>query len=82
VPLFSKLAQYVSPRALGEYVQQLTGEVHKYTHEHVNYGKAAKRMYNVFRLTGHHQAAALIRELFDEPAALLYQAGLVAAGYD
>jgi len=47
--------------------------VYKYTHKHVNYGKAAKRMYNVFRLTGRHQAAALIRELFDEPAALLYQ---------
>lgn len=73
VPLFSKLAQHISPRALEEYVQQLTGEVYKYTHKHVNYGKAAKRMYNIFRLTGRHQAAALIRELFDEPAALLYQ---------
>ena len=73
VPLFSKLAQRVSPRALDEYVQQITGEVYKYTHKHVNYGKAAKRMYNIFRLTGRHQGAALIRELFDEPAALLYQ---------
>ena len=54
-------------------MRQLTGEVYKYTHKHVNYGKAAKRMYNIFRLTGRHQAAALIRELFDEPAALLYQ---------
>ena len=73
VPLFSKLAHHISPQALDEYVQQITGEVYKYTHEHVNYGKAAKRMYNIFRLTGRHQAAALIRELFDEPAALLYQ---------
>jgi len=73
VPLFSKLAQHISPRALDKYVQQLTGEVYKYTHKHINYGKAAKRMYNIFRLTGRHQAAALIRELFDEPAALLYQ---------
>jgi len=73
VPLFSKLARHISPRALDEYVQQLTGEVYKYTHKHINYGKAAKRMYNIFRLTGRHQAAALIRELFDEPAALLYQ---------
>ena len=73
VPLFSKLAQRVSPRALDEYVQQITGEVYKYTHKHVNYGKAAKRMYNIFRLTGRHRPAALIRELFDEPAALLYQ---------
>ena len=73
VPLFSKLAQHVSPRALDEYVLQLTGEVYKYTHKHANYGKAAKRLYNIFRLTGRHQGAALIRELFDEPAALLYQ---------
>jgi len=73
VPLFTKLAQQLSPRALDEYVQQITGEVYKYTHKHVNYGKAAKRMYNIFRLTGRHQPAALIRELFDEPAALLYQ---------
>jgi hypothetical protein len=73
VPVFTKLAQHVSPRALDEYVQQLSGEVHKYTHKHINYGKAAKRMYNIFRLTGRHQTAALIRELFDEPTALLYQ---------
>ncbi|HEY68929.1 MAG TPA: hypothetical protein G4N97_11740 [Thermoflexia bacterium] len=73
VPLFAKLARHISPQALDEYVRQLTGEVYKYTHKHVNYGKAAKRMYNIFRLTGRHQAAALIRELFDEPAALLYQ---------
>ncbi|NLE44156.1 MAG: hypothetical protein GX620_05510 [Chloroflexi bacterium] len=73
VPLFAKLAQHVSPKALQEYVQQITGEVYKYTRKHVNYGKAAKRIYNIFRLTGRHQAAALVRELFDEPAALLYQ---------
>jgi hypothetical protein len=73
VPLFSKLADEVSPKSLDDYVQAITGQVYKYTHEHINYGKAAKRMYNIFRLTGRHQAAALIRELFDEPAALLYQ---------
>jgi len=73
VPLFTKLTQHVSPRALDEYVQQITGEVLKYVHDPANYGKAAKRLYNVFRLTGRHEGAALIRELFDEPAALLYQ---------
>ena len=73
VPLFTKLVQHISPQALDEYVQQLNREVYKYTRKHVNYGKAAKRIYNIFRLTGHYQAAALIRELFDEPAALLYQ---------
>ena len=73
VPLFSKLARHVSPRALEEYVEQITGEVRKYIHDPANYGKAAKRMYNIFRLTGQHEGAAVIRELFDEPAALLYQ---------
>ena len=73
VPLFSKLAGHISPQSLDEYVTQITGEVYKYTHKHINYGKAAKRLYNIFRLTGRHKPAALIRELFDEPAALLYQ---------
>jgi hypothetical protein len=73
VPLFTKVTEHVSPRALDEYVQQITGEVLKYVHDPVNYGKAAKRLYNIFRLTGRHEGAALIRELFDEPAALLYQ---------
>ena len=73
VPLFAKLSRHISPQALGEYIRQLTNEVRKYTTRHENYGKAAKRLYNIFRLTGRHQAAALIRELFDEPAALLYQ---------
>ncbi len=73
VPLFSKLARHISPQALEEYVRQLTGEVRKYTEKHINYGKAAKRLYNIFRLTGRHEPAALIREMFDEPAALLYQ---------
>ena len=73
VPLFTKLSRHVSPQALDAYVEQITGEVEKYTHDPANYGKAAKRLYNIFRLTGHHSAAALIRELFDEPAALLYQ---------
>ena len=40
---------------------------------HANYGKAAKRMYNVFRLTGRHIDAAYLRELFDEPTTMLYQ---------
>ena len=38
-----------------------------------NYGKAARRMYNVFRLTGRYSEAAYVRELFDEPATVLYQ---------
>ena len=30
-------------------------------------------MYNIFRLTGRYPEAAFIRELFDEPASMLYQ---------
>ncbi len=47
--------------------------MHKYLTQHLNYGKAAKRMYNVFRLSGRHMDAAFVRELFDEPATILYQ---------
>ncbi|MGD8552594.1 MAG: hypothetical protein PVG02_02955, partial [Anaerolineales bacterium] len=73
IPLFSKLAQHVSANALEEYVQQLENEVHKYLTKQLNYGKAAKRMYNIFRLTGRYEEAAYVRELFDEPATALYQ---------
>ncbi|MEX0787852.1 MAG: hypothetical protein WD906_06815 [Anaerolineales bacterium] len=73
VPIFSKLAKHVSADALDEYVQQLEKEVNKYLNKDVNYGKAAKRMYNIFRLTGRYGEAAFIRELFDEPATVLYQ---------
>lgn len=73
VPLFSKLAQHVSADALDEYVHQLEKEVNKYLTKNINYGKAAKRMYNIFRLTGKYEEAAFLRELFDEPAAMLYQ---------
>jgi hypothetical protein len=73
VPIFSKLAQHVSANAIDEYVGQLEHEVNKYLIKDVNYGKAAKRMYNIFRLTGRYGEAAFIRELFDEPASMLYQ---------
>jgi len=36
VPLFSKLAQHISPQSLDEYVQAITDQVYKYTHEHIN----------------------------------------------
>ena len=37
-------------------------------------------MYNVFRLTGRFEVAAYVRELFDEPAALLYQVSALLDG--
>ncbi|MFQ5398148.1 MAG: hypothetical protein ACE5E7_00965 [Anaerolineae bacterium] len=73
IPIFSKLSRHVSADALDEYVTQLEKEVHKYVSKQINYGKAAKRMYNVFRLTGRYEEAAYVRELFDEPTTLLYQ---------
>ena len=81
IPLFSKISQQMDPDALRHYVRQLEGEIGKYTHgDHANYGKAAKRMYNVFRLTGRYEEAAYVRELFDEPAALLYQVSALLDG--
>jgi hypothetical protein len=73
VPIFSKLAKHVSADAMDEYVEQLEKEVYKYLTKSVNYGKAAKRMYNIFRLTGRYEEAAFLRELFDEPTTMLYQ---------
>lgn len=73
VPVFQKVAKFVSDDALDEYVERLEEEVRKYLTHHLNYGKAAKRMYNVFRLSGRHLDAAFVRELFDEPATILYQ---------
>jgi hypothetical protein len=73
VPIFSKLAQHVSANALENYVTQLEHEIHKYLTKDINYGKVAKRMYNIFRLTGRFEEAAFLRELFDEPTTMLYQ---------
>jgi len=76
IPIFCKISAQMAPDALQHYVSQLEGEVRHYScGDHANFGKAAKRMYNIFRLTGQFAEAAYIRELFDEPAALLYQVG-------
>ncbi len=73
IPLFTKLAKHVSADALDDYVTALEKEVKKYIVKDLNYGKAARRMYNIFRLTGRYEEAAFIRELFDEPTTILYQ---------
>jgi len=73
-PIFSKLVKQVSTDVMDDYVAQLEKEVKKCVKgEKLNYGKAAKRLYNIFRLNGRYEEAAFLRELFDEPAALLYQ---------
>ncbi|MBN2471804.1 MAG: hypothetical protein JXN59_13870 [Anaerolineae bacterium] len=81
IPLFSKISEHMDPNALRHYIEQLEREIVKYTEEKsANYGKAAKRLYNVFRLTGRFQEAAFIRELFNEPVALLYQVSALLDG--
>ncbi|MBC1223240.1 hypothetical protein GNF10_06200 [Nostoc sp. UCD121] len=74
-PIFSKLVKQASADVMDDYVAVLEKEVKKYVKQgkHLNYGKAAKRMYNIFRLNGRYEEAAFLRELFDEPTALLYQ---------
>jgi hypothetical protein len=73
LPLFTKLIQEMSADSVDDYVGQLEHEVWKYTVKTPNYGKAARRMYNIFRLTGRYPEAAYLRELFDEPTTVLYQ---------
>ena len=64
------------------YVTQLEKEVKKYFTKSPNYGKAAKRLYNIFRLTGRYADAAYLRELFDEPTTILYQIGALIRTID
>jgi len=71
--LFTRLVADIGADAVDEYVEQLEHEVWKYTVVTPNHGKAARRMYNVFRLSGRYPEAAYLRELFDEPVTALYQ---------
>jgi len=73
IPLFTKLVNEMGADSVAEYVERLNDEVYKYTVKESNHGKAARRMYNVFRLTGQYAEAAYVRELFDEPVTALYQ---------
>lgn len=83
VPLFSKVVSQLSGDALDTYVTALEKEVRKYAGgDHPNYGKAAKRLYNIFRLNGNYEEAAYLRELFDEPTAVLYQVAAVVGTLD
>jgi hypothetical protein len=72
-PLFDRLIKDLSTDAVDEYVAQLEHEVWKYSVKDPNWGKVARRLYNIFRLSGHYAEAAYIRELFDEPTTALYQ---------
>jgi hypothetical protein len=73
LPLFERIIKDLSTDAVDDYVAQLEKEVRKYSVKDPNWGKVARRLYNIFRLTGHYPEAAYIRELFDEPTTALYQ---------
>ena len=73
MPVFTKIVKHVDPDAMKAYVDIMRAQVHHYAHEAPNFGKVSKRLYNLFRLTDKLEAAAYVRELFDEPGARLYQ---------
>ena len=73
LPLFAKLIKQLSTDAVAEYVAQLEHEVYKYSEKDPNWGKVARRLYNIFRLTGKYPEAVYIRALFDAPTTVLYQ---------
>ncbi|OGO56060.1 MAG: hypothetical protein A2V85_06115 [Chloroflexi bacterium RBG_16_72_14] len=73
LPLFTRIVGELSPDAVEDYVEQLEHEVVKYTTLDPNHGKVARRLYNIFRLTGRYAEAVYLRELFDEPTTVLYQ---------
>ncbi|HUG48715.1 MAG TPA: hypothetical protein VMP67_09910 [Candidatus Limnocylindria bacterium] len=73
LPLFKRIVKDLATDAVDDYVAALEKEVTKYVSGEANWGKVARRLYNIFRLTGHYPEAAYIRELFDEPMTQLYQ---------
>jgi hypothetical protein len=73
LPLVRRLVSQLSSDAVDDYVDQLRHEVWKYTAKDPNFGKVARRLYNIFRLTGRYAEAVYLRELFDEPTTALYQ---------
>ncbi len=80
LPLFRKIVARVNPDATRAYVHAMRTQAHHYVHAEPNFCKASKRLYNLFRMTDELAAAAYVRELFDEPAARMYQVpGLLEA---
>jgi hypothetical protein len=80
IDLVARLAPHIPQDAHSNYQKIMQEQVYHYTKEEPSYGKAAKRLYNLFRITDQLEAAAYVRELFDEPSARLYQVpGLLEA---
>lgn len=71
----SRLAGLTAPSDRRSYVAAMESEIAAYAATRPpNYGKVAKRLYNVSRLTGQHAEALFIRELLNDAPARLYQA--------
>jgi hypothetical protein len=82
LPVFSRIVHELAADAVDEYVEQLEHEVVKYSTKDPNFGKVARRLYNIFRLTGRYAEAAYLRELFDEPTTVLYQVAALVRTLD
>jgi len=81
-PIFDRLIKELSADSVDDYVKALEHEVYKYLVTSPNYGKVARRAYNIFRLTGRYADAAYLRELFDESATALYQLSQLVSTVD
>lgn len=81
LPLVERLQGLVEPGAREAYRDAMREQVvHYSTVDPQSYGKVAKRLYNLCRVADELEAAAYVRELFDEPPAQLYQVpGLLEA---
>jgi len=82
LPLVRRLVHELSSDSVDDYVAQLQHEVVKYATRDVSWGKVARRLYNIFRLTGRYPEAVYLRELFDEPTTVLYQVAALVRTLD
>ncbi len=82
LPLFQKLIGELATDSVETYVGQLEHEVVKYATKDPNWGKVARRLYNIFRLTSRYPEAVYLRELFDEPTTVLYQVAALVRTLD
>ena len=82
LPLFNRLVKELGADSVDDYVAQLQHEVVKYSTRARNWGKVARRLYNIFRLSGRYAEAVYLRELFDEPTTVLYQVAALVRTID
>ncbi|MEX2254121.1 MAG: hypothetical protein WEC34_01670 [Acidimicrobiia bacterium] len=78
--LVERLQALVAPGAREAYRDAMREQVVHYSTVEPSFGKVAKRLYNLCRVADELEAAAYVRELFDEPQSRLYQVpGLLEA---